>query len=47
MNSRKLIILVLGLILFFCASSGWAQSSGTIQGVVKDPSGGVLTERHS
>ncbi len=30
MNSRKLIILVLGLILFFCASSGWAQSSGNI-----------------
>ncbi len=35
--------LAFGLIAFFCASSGWAQSSGSIQGVVKDASGGVLT----
>ena len=42
MNSRKSAFFVLGLILFFCASSGWAQSSGNIAGVVKDASGGVL-----
>jgi hypothetical protein len=28
--------------VFFCASSGWAQSSGTLTGVVKDSTGGVL-----
>jgi hypothetical protein len=42
MNSRKLTLFVFGLILFFCASASWAQSSGTIQGVVKDPSGGAV-----
>src|ERR1700681_71652 len=29
--------------MFFFASSGWAQSSGTISGVVKDATGGALT----
>ena len=42
MNSRKFAFLVFGLILFFCASSGWAQSSGNIEGVVKDPSGAAV-----
>jgi carboxypeptidase family protein len=43
MNFRnKLQFIVLGLIMFFCALSGRAQSSGNIQGVVKDPSGGIL-----
>ena len=43
MNFRNTLkLLAFGLILFFCASSGWAQSSGNIEGVVKDSSGGVL-----
>ena len=42
MNFRKFAFIVLGLGLFLCASSGWAQSSGTVSGVVKDTSGGVL-----
>src|SRR3984893_4881591 len=40
---RKLALFALGLILFLCATSSWAQSSGSIQGVVKDASGGVLS----
>jgi carboxypeptidase family protein/TonB-dependent receptor-like protein len=44
MNFRKLALLG---VLVFCtvifATSGWAQSSGTITGVVKDATGGVLT----
>jgi len=43
MKFRKVGRLVLGLILFSCASSSWAQSSGSIEGVVKDSSGGVLS----
>ena len=43
MNFRKTTIFVFGLILFFCVTSVWAQSSGSIQGVVKDASGGVLS----
>ena len=43
MTFRKLALFVLGLILFLCATSSWAQSSGSIEGVVKDPAGGVLT----
>jgi hypothetical protein len=44
MNFRnKLTFSVFGFILFFCVSSSWAQSSGSIEGVVKDASGGVLT----
>ena len=42
MNFRKFAFFVFGFILSSCASSGFAQSSGTITGVVKDPSGGVL-----
>ncbi len=43
MTFRKLARFVLGLILFFCATtSSWAQSSGSIEGVVKDPSGAIL-----
>ncbi|HET6143781.1 MAG TPA: TonB-dependent receptor [Candidatus Acidoferrales bacterium] len=34
---------VLFLYTFIFAASGWAQSSGTIAGVVKDATGGVLT----
>jgi Carboxypeptidase regulatory-like domain/TonB-dependent Receptor Plug Domain len=43
MNSRKFALIVLDIAMFFCASSCWAQSSGTIEGVVKDPSGAILT----
>src|ERR1700726_3514661 len=43
MNFRKIMFLVFGLVSFFCATSSWAQSSGSIEGIVKDPSGGVLT----
>jgi len=32
----------LGLGLFFCPASSWAQSGGSIEGVLKDPTGGVL-----
>ncbi len=42
MRFRNLAILVLGLGVFFCAASSRAQSSGTIKGLVKDASGGVL-----
>ena len=44
MNFRRLAICVFALMAFFCASSGWAQSSGTINGVVKDPSGAILPD---
>src|SRR3984893_1417888 len=43
MTFRKLALFVLGLILFLCATSSWAQSGGSIEGVVKDSSGGVLS----
>src|SRR5258708_6420641 len=43
MNFSKMARFVLSLILFFCATSSWAQSSGSIEGVVKDTSGGVLS----
>src|SRR5882672_621574 len=43
MNFRKFAFFVFGLILFFRASSGWAQSSGSIEGTVKDSTGGVLS----
>src|ERR1700736_6148428 len=43
MNFRKIMLLVFVLTLFFCATSSWAQSSGSIEGVVKDASGGVLS----
>src|SRR6202162_4034520 len=44
MNFRKLARLVVFVFCtFFFATSGWAQSSGTISGVVKDTTGGVLT----
>ena len=42
MNFRRIAFMVLGLVLFFRASSVRAQSSGSVSGVVKDPSGGVL-----
>src|SRR3984893_10881477 len=44
MNFRKLTLLG-GFVFwtFILATSGWAQSSGTITGVVKDTTGGVLT----
>jgi hypothetical protein len=44
MSFRK--VALLGLFIFctfILATSGWAQSSGTITGVVKDATGGVLT----
>ena len=44
MNFRKLALLgVFVFCTFFFVTSGWAQSSGTISGVVKDATGGVLT----
>jgi len=44
MNFRKLAFLeVLVFCTFVLTTSGWAQSSGTITGVVKDATGGVLT----
>ena len=43
MNFRRLALLgVFVFCTFFIATSGWAQSSGTITGVVKDATGGVL-----
>jgi hypothetical protein len=39
---RKFSLLVLSLILLIFASSSRAQSSGTIEGVVKDPSGATV-----
>ena len=42
MSFRKLALFVLGLGLFFCPASSWAQSGGSIEGVLKDPTGGVL-----
>src|ERR1700674_1245110 len=44
MNFRKLALLgMFDFCTFLFATSGWAQSSGTITGVVKDTTGGVLT----
>jgi len=34
--------LILGLSLLFAAAPSWAQSSGSIEGVVKDPSGAAI-----
>ena len=39
---RRFPLLVLSLSLLIFASSSWAQSSGTIEGVVKDPSGAAV-----
>src|ERR1700730_860344 len=43
MTFRKITLFVFVLNLFLCATSSWAQSSGSIEGVVKDASGGVLS----
>ena len=44
MNFRKPALLgVFVFCMFFFATSSWAQSSGVITGVVKDATGGVLT----
>jgi hypothetical protein len=44
MNLRKLALLgVFVFCMFVITTSGWAQSSGSITGVVKDATGGVLT----
>ncbi len=43
MNSRRLTHFVFYLFVFSCAVPAWAQSSGSIEGVVKDASGGVLS----
>ena len=42
MSSSRPYWFILGLSLFFCAVSSRAQSSGTIEGVVKDPSGAAV-----
>src|SRR3981081_1302068 len=42
MNFAEIKFLVFVLALFFCAPFSWAQSSGSIEGVLKDPSGGAL-----
>ena len=39
---RSVRLFVAGFCLLFCASIGWAQSSGTIEGVVRDPSGAIV-----
>jgi hypothetical protein len=39
MNFRKITFFVFGLFLFLCATTSWAQSSGSIEGIVKDPAG--------
>ena len=39
---NKINFFFLGFVLIFSASSSWAQSSGSIEGVVKDSTGGVL-----
>src|ERR1700674_4116485 len=43
-RSRKAVsaFLILGLSLIFAAALSWAQSSGSIEGVVKDPSGAAM-----
>src|SRR6266704_1847439 len=43
MNFRKIMLFVSVMASFFCATSSWAQSSGSIEGVVKDATGGVLS----
>lgn len=44
MNFRKLVLLGLFVFCTFAfVTSAWAQSSGTITGVLKDATGGVLT----
>jgi hypothetical protein len=43
MNFRKITLFVFVVSSFLCATSSWAQSSGSIEGVVKDASGGVLS----
>jgi len=42
MNSRKLAIFVFGVMLFLCASPGWAQNSAPISGTVVDQTGAVI-----
>ena len=42
MSIRTSIVFVFGLILILATPSIWAQSSGTLSGVVKDATGGVL-----
>jgi hypothetical protein len=42
MNFRRLTLFVFGLSMILCASVSRAQSSGSIEGVVKDATGGVL-----
>src|SRR6267378_1414172 len=44
MNFRKITLSVFVLSLFLCATSSWAQSSGSIEGVVKDAAGVVLSK---
>jgi hypothetical protein len=39
---RRWLLLLLSLGMFIFVSSAWAQSSGTIEGIVKDPSGAAV-----
>ncbi|MBZ5538997.1 MAG: TonB-dependent receptor [Acidobacteriia bacterium] len=41
-NLRSTALLVFSWSLLFAAVPGWAQSSGTLEGVVKDPSGAAV-----
>jgi hypothetical protein len=41
---RSVRLFVASLSLLFCATVGWAQSSGTIEGIVKDPSGAIVQD---
>jgi hypothetical protein len=43
MNFRKSVFLVSSILcMLICVNSSWAQSTGSIEGVVKDSTGGVL-----
>ncbi|MBZ5703069.1 MAG: TonB-dependent receptor [Acidobacteriia bacterium] len=41
-NLRRIALLVFSWSLLFAAAPGWAQSSGTLEGAVKDPSGAAV-----
>jgi hypothetical protein len=41
-NLKLLVFAVFTLVALFAASGGLAQTSGIVDGVVKDPSGGVV-----
>jgi hypothetical protein len=42
MSFREIALFAVVFALFFCAPASWAQSSGTVEGMVKDPSGAAV-----